>query len=127
MINRKPQLAPNWGLMIEDLMRTGMTQSDVGKAMGLDLTDRMLGFYRAGVQPTFWRGDALLNLWLAVCKKQRDAVPMLPVTRGHRVPNNREVSQAPRLAGNLPSFPPIDGASTRPAAKRGRRKVKEAA
>lgn len=116
MINRKPQQAPDWGLMIEDLISAGVSQADIGKAMGVDLTDRMLRHYRAGVQPAFHRGDAVVELWCKTAKKRRSDVPMVPFTRGHRVPTNREVSQAPRLAGNLPSFPPIQAAAAKVAA-----------
>jgi len=111
MINRKPQLAPDWGLMIEDLMRAGLTQAAIGKEMGLDLTDRMLGYYRAGVQPTFWRGDALLVVWCAKTGKRREDVPMVEVTKGHRVGRNREAANGPTMRSPLPQWPPVGAAA----------------
>lgn len=115
-MTRNPQMAPDWGLLFDDLLGAGLNQEAIGAAMGVDLTDRMLRHYRAGVQPAFHRGDAVVELWCKRCKKKRGDLPMLPVVRGHRVPTNREVSQAPRLAGNLPSFPPIQAAAAKVAA-----------
>lgn len=115
-MTKTPQMAPNWGQLFDDLLAAGISQSAIGKAMGVDLTDRMLRHYRAGVEPAFTRGDAVVELWCKTAKKKRSDVPMVPFTRGHRVPTNREVSQAPRLAGNLPSFPPIQAAAAKVAA-----------
>lgn len=102
---RAPQMAPDWGRMIEDMMRAGLKQGDIGKSMGVDLTDRMIGHYRAGVQPVYWRGEALVLLWCETVKKKREALPMLEVTRGHRVADNRAES-GPRLR-SLPQWPPL--------------------
>lgn len=118
MINRKPQQAPDWGLMIEDLISAGVSQADIGKAMGVDLTDRMLRHYRAGVQPAFHRGDAVVELWCKTRKKKRDDVPMIPITRGHRVSSNREPSTGPKVTGTLPSFPPVNSVAVKRAAQR---------
>ena len=115
-MTKTPQMAPNWGQLFDDLLAAGISQSAIGKAMGVDLTDRMLRHYRAGVEPAFTRGDAVVELWCKTAKKKRSDVPMVPFTRGHRVPTNREVSQAPRLAGNLPSFPPIQATAAKVAA-----------
>lgn len=123
MTTRNQQMVPDWGQLIDDLLSDGVTQREIAKAMGVDVNDRMLRHYRAGVQPIFHRGTAIVDLWCRTRGKTAADIVMVPFVRGHRVPNNREVSQAPRLAGDLPSFPPI---TAKPAVKRGR-KAKEAA
>jgi|PlaIllAssembly_1097288.scaffolds.fasta_scaffold00158_13 hypothetical protein len=118
---KNPQLAPDWGRIIEDMVAAGHSQADIGKAMNVDLTDRMLSHYRAGVQPTYWRGAALLALWCKVTKRKMETVYMVEVVRGHRVPNNRAESSGPRVQ-SLPQWP----AAAKPAVKRAK-KVKEPA
>lgn len=112
---RRPQLAPDWGRVIDDMVRAKLTLADIGKTMGLDLTDRMLSHYRTGVQPTYWRGAALLKLWAEVTKQPLDKVPMREVVRGHRVPENREAG-GPRVQA-LPQWPVAKKAVPRKKAK----------
>lgn len=121
----KPQLAPDWGRLIDDLVAAGHSVPDIGKAIGSEFNDRMARHYRAGVQPTYWRGAALLELWAKVMQRKLETVYMVEVVRGHRVPNNRAES-GPRVQ-SLPEWPPV--AAPKTAAKKvGRpKKVKEPA
>lgn len=121
----KPQLAPDWGRLVDDIVGAGHSVTDIGKAIGADFTDRMVRHYRAGVQPTYWRGAALLALWSKVMKRQLDAVYMIEVVRGHRVPTNRNEVPGPRLQ-ELPQWPPV--VASKPAKRVGRaKKVRDAA
>lgn len=103
---RAPQMAPDWGRMIEDMIRAGLKHADIGREMGVDLTERMVSHYRVGVQPVYWRGEALVVLWCKTLRKKREALPMLEVTRGHRVRENRSGETGPRLRA-LPEWPPL--------------------
>ncbi len=77
--------APDWPKLIDDLAAV-MSIKQVANAMGLDsLTDGMLRSYRDGVQPTYWRGAALVKFWCDTLGKKQAEVPVAPVVRGHRV------------------------------------------
>ena len=120
---RRPQLAPDWGRVIDDMVRAKLTLAEIGHAMAVDLTDRMISHYRAGVQPTYWRGAALLKLWTEKTGKTLDTVPMREVVRGHRVPNNRPDPPGPR-AQSLPDWPPCPPKSVAPLKTKAKRTKK---
>lgn len=111
-----PKMAPDWGRLLDDLLKAGLSQANIGTAMGVDLTDRMLRHYRAGVQPAFHRGDAVVVLWCATQGKKREDVPMLEVVKGHRVDSNREAANGPTMRSPLPQWPPIHASAKKTAA-----------
>jgi hypothetical protein len=106
----KPDQAPDWGSLIDDLVGTGLSQRGIADAMGLtQMTESILRSYREGVQPMWWRGDGLVRLWCDVMKRERSDIPMIPVTRGRRrgvrIVESRTADNGPRLV-NLPQWPP---------------------
>jgi hypothetical protein len=103
---KKPQTAPDWALMIEQLAATGLTPAAIGRAMSTCvLTNQMLRAYRMGVQPLHFRGEALIALWCVTLERHRDDLPMAELIRGHRVATNRQPAAAPQVI-NLPAWPP---------------------
>lgn len=116
----KRQTVPDWGEMIDALMRAGLTIRQVGDCMSVQVTERMLHHYRNGAQPLHWRGEALIGLWCRTLRRERDEVPLMDLVRGHRVDRNRETS-GPVLR-SLPAWPPCPAPSVQPL-RRGRRKV----
>lgn len=105
---RQTDLAPDWPLLLDQLTHdAGMQWTQIARAMGLSmLTESMLRSYRAGVQPMYWRGDAIVELWCQKLGKTRKELPMAPVTRGHRMQRSR-ANEEPRWQGaaNLPAWP----------------------
>lgn len=124
---RQPQKAPDWPLMIDQLVEQGSTLRDIGTAMHTCmLTNQMLRAYRAGVQPLHYRGEALVALWCEKLGKKRDDLPMALVVRGHRVQHNRELPAGPQQHAALPQWPPVLAVAKKVAAKRSK-KAKESA
>jgi len=116
---RAPQMAPDWGRIIEDILRAGLSgRREICRVIGVELTDRMISHYSAGTQPTYWRGVALLDLWSRLTKHEQAAAPMREVVRGHRVPNNRNPNGAPQMRAPLPQWPPIHQIAKEAKAKR---------
>jgi hypothetical protein len=101
---RATQTAPDWAVMIEQMVAAGLTFSDIAKATQSVLTDRMVKHYAAGVQPLYWRGEAMIVLWCKSLRADRAALPTCEIVRGHRVTQNKQVSTAPVLR-NLPQWP----------------------
>lgn len=119
-MSKREQMTPDWALMIEQLVHDGVSQAEVGFAMGYagaGLTDRMVRYYRTGTQPPHWRGEGLIGLWCRTLKRARADVPQMTLIRGHRVDVNRS-DAGPKLM-QLPKWPP--GELLKP--KIGRKKV----
>lgn len=111
-----------WGQLLDDLLAKGLTTREIGGAMGFELSTRMVEFYRRGVQPLHWRGEALLNLWCATMKKQREQAPMAAVNpdgkaRGSAMPMHK-------AAMLLPQWPVVQKVFEAP--KKRRKKVEVA-
>lgn len=105
MNRRQVDTAPDWGRLLDDLQQH-MPLRKIAEAMGLTMiTESMLRSYRAGVQPMFWRGDALVTLWCETMAIKREDVPRIPVVRGHRT-QRRLVDTSPKVI-NLPSWPAV--------------------
>jgi hypothetical protein len=98
-----PQMAPDWGRLIAEVVASGLTHADVGIRMGAVLTQRMLRHYAIGVQPLHFRGEALIVLWCERLARARTDLPMVQVQRGHRA--SRTVIAGPKLQ-SLPDWPP---------------------
>jgi hypothetical protein len=101
---RATQTAPDWAVMIEQMVAAGLTFADIAKATQSVLTDRMVKHYAAGVQPLHWRGEAMIVLWCKEMRSDRAALPTCEIVRGHRVTPSKE-NPSPVLR-NLPAWPP---------------------
>lgn len=112
----------DWAAVINQLLLRNVTPSQIGKAMSMMLTHRMINYYASGVQPTHFRGEALIAMWCDKTGKSRDNLPTCDLVRGHRVERNREPDASPRLQ-ELPQWPVAAPVAVKPV-KRGRpRKV----
>lgn len=108
---RKSHTAPDWALMIEQIVATGLNYRQIGDAASFTVTEKMIRHYKLGVQPLYWRGEAMIVLWMEATGKTREQVPTQEVHAPYRVPNN---VKAPSVVVNLPDWPPRPLAS-RPA------------
>ena len=112
----------DWAAVIDQLLRRNVTMRQIGEAMQMMLTTRMIRHYSIGVQPAHFRGEALIAMWCDKTGKSRDNLPTCDLVRGHRVERNREPDASPRLQ-ELPQWPAAAPVAVKPV-KRGRpRKV----
>lgn len=114
--------APDWPKMLDQLSEV-MPTKHIARAMGLTvLTESMLRSYRSGVQPMYWRGEALVTFWCETFSKSREEVPIAPIVRGHRA-QRRLVDTSPRVMA-LPNWAAVvPTASNGITGKRKRQKV----
>ena len=121
----KPIAANDWSAMLNELSDLGVGSRRISEAMGGEVTDRMLRVYRNGVQPTHWRGEALLALWCEMTGKNRETAPQCQVIRGHRAGSApRDTKHAEYTAGFLAAWAQIGVTQVKPKNKGGRpRKV----
>lgn len=121
--------ANDWAAMLDELASLGVGSRRISEAMGGDVTDRMLRVYRNGVQPTHWRGEALVLLWCQMTGKARETAPQCEVIRGHRAGSApRDSKHGDYSAGFLAAWAQIGVKQTAPKNKgRRSRKVKVAA
>lgn len=110
------QTAPDWAAMIQQMVDAGLTFGDIAKATQSVLTDRMVKHYAAGVQPLYWRGEAMIVLWCQAMRADRSKLPMCAIVRGHRVTPSK-VNPSPVLQ-DLPAWPPSPMPSVSPLLKR---------
>jgi len=108
----KPTQTPDWALMIERLESVSVTRSQMAEAMGAQITDRMIRFYRTGMQPAYFRGVGLVTLWT---ETTGEPVPMTELIRGHRA--SRHQDTGPRVQ-NLPAWPPSVPVAVKPVKRR---------
>lgn len=122
----KPQLANDWGQMMDELLRSGVDTAQIGREMGGNITERMIRLYRTGVQPTHWRGEALLLLWCKITGKAREKAPRCEIVHGRRADRRqRAPTGGDYSAGYLAAWAQIGVAQVKPKGKGGRpRKVK---
>lgn len=120
---RATQTAPDWAVMIEQMVGKGLTFADIAKATQSVLTDRMVKHYAAGVQPLYWRGEAMIVLWCNALKASRSDLPMCEIVRGHRVTPSKE-NPAPVLR-NLPAWPPTPAVAVAPVKRKYTRRTAE--
>ena len=119
-MKRYHQQTPDWAAMIAQMCERGLTYSDIGKATSSMLTHRMVRHYATGVQPLYWRGEQMIELWCATLKLKRENLPMADIVRGHRA-DRREHVVTPVLRGDLPQWPPADVVEVKPKRKYTRR------
>ena len=101
----------------------GLTFADIAKATQSVLTDRMVKHYAAGVQPLYWRGEAMIVLWCKSLRADRAALPMCEIVRGHRVTPSK-ANPAPVLR-SLPAWPPSPAVAVEPGKRKYTRRVVE--
>lgn len=120
MTRAQSDLAIDWHELLQQIMSTGLSLSDIGRRLGgYMISQHMLRYYKLGAQPLHWRGEAMIDLWCSTTKQTRNVLPTTTLVRGHRVQHAR----ANRIIVNLPQWPPSPQAD-KPAK---RRKNKEAA
>lgn len=71
-----PILSVDWSAVIDQLIERGLTHPEIGRAMSSVLTTRMVACYKQGVQPSHWRGEALIKFWALKTGKARESLPM---------------------------------------------------
>lgn len=94
-------MAPDWAAIINELLRNGVTIKDIGNAIHMQITHRMLLAYRQGTQPAYWRGELLVAFWAKSTGRKVEDVPKVEVIRGHRVNRNQPVD-SPRIGDIAP-------------------------
>ncbi len=115
-LRKAENLAPDWAKMIEELSNR-IPVKHIARVMGLTiLSESMLRSYRNGVQPMYWRGEALVVFWCETMNRTREQLPMIPVQRGHRSAR-RQSDTSPKVV-NLPEWPPAPQASVKPIKRR---------
>lgn len=78
------QNAPNWAAVIEQIVATGMTELQISRHPGVDVSLKAVRYLAQGRQPIFHRGDALVRIWVERTGKPREEIPLAPVERGLR-------------------------------------------
>ena len=106
----------DWPAIIDQIEAAGVSRADIGAAMDVYLTDRMVVHYRRGsVEPAWFRGIGLIALWCRIMGKAEQDVPMRDVVRGHRAA--RTVYGGPKVQ-SLPQWPPSAPVSAKPVKRR---------
>lgn len=113
----KPDMRPDWRTVF-DVLRSHYSGAEICRAMGLTmLSERMVQAYYSGDrEPLTFRGLALLRLWSARTGQPMEAVPMVPVVRGHRRAR-QPVDRSPQMQ-SLPAWPPAPQPSVRTIKRR---------
>lgn len=111
-------MVPDWGLVIEQLGGAGCGNTAIGRAMGMQVTDRMIRYYRDGMQPAWWRGQMLLELWAERLGRSISDVPMTELRRGYRAMRSH-APDGPRVQA-LPNWPPTAPVAVAPVKRRKR-------
>ena len=109
--------APDWSAMISDIHAAGLSTRQIGEACGFQITRHMLRHYDLGVQPLYWRGEAMVVLWMQATGKPREQIPTQVVCTPYRVPQG---TRPPVVNVNLPEWPPARQATEMQGKKRGR-------
>jgi hypothetical protein len=94
----------DWAAMLDELYEAGLSSAKIASETGVVQTHRAIAHYRRGVQPLYWRGKALLDLWCSELRKTPDDAPTQEIRRGQRVV--RELVVAPRVQALPQDWPP---------------------
>lgn len=78
----------DWFRLLWDLIQHGTTLRII--AARTDIAEATLRGYLAGSHPVYWRGELLVQLWCATCKRGRADLPMTEVYIAPRVVNREE-------------------------------------
>lgn len=115
-LQKAENMAPDWAKMIDELSNR-IPVKQIARVMGLTiLSESMLRSYRNGVQPMYWRGEALVVFWCKTLDRTREDLPLIPVQRGHR--SARRTADTSPKAVNLPNWPPTPQPSVKPIKRR---------
>ena len=77
--------SPDWFAIITDLIYAEIPMREISRRLDLQMSDSLLRSYRAGVQPLYVRGEALIRFWTETTGKPVAELPRKPFIRGHRV------------------------------------------
>jgi hypothetical protein len=66
----------DWFRVVTDLQRAGVPMKEVARRMDIKLSEAMLRAYRAGSEPLYVRGEALIMFWVQHTGKSREQLPM---------------------------------------------------
>lgn len=80
---------PDWFRIITDLVYAGIPMREIGRRMDVHLSEALLRSYRAGGEPAYVRGEALVLLWTETFSKTADDIPRKEFVRGHRATRSR--------------------------------------
>lgn len=112
-------MAPDWGEIINDLLRVGATTKEMSAVMGMQLTERMIRHYRTGSQPAYFRGELLIGFWCKRLSRSVEDVPRCEVVRGHRAGRGRspETPKVADVSGLTDWLKPVQKAKGKPGRK----------
>ncbi len=77
--------SPDWFVIITDLIYINIPMKEICRRMDLEMSDKLLRHYRAGGQPLYVRGEALIKFWAEHTGKSVSELPRKPYQRPHRV------------------------------------------
>lgn len=77
--------SPDWFAIITDLIYAGVPMKEIARRLDLGMSGQLLRHYRAGGQPLYVRGEALIQFWADQMGKSVLDLPRKPFVRGHRV------------------------------------------
>jgi hypothetical protein len=90
-------LAPDWFRIITDLVYVGVPVREIARRLDLKSSESLLRSYRAGVQPTYVRGEALIEFWASTLKRDKSEIPRVPWLAGHRAARRIRPGRQPAL------------------------------
>lgn len=86
----------DWSEIVFDLKRAGMSHGGICAALGNAVSESGIRSYMAGGQLAHWRGELLLELWMAKTGKCREEAPTRAAPYRH-VGARRAVQKRPTL------------------------------
>jgi len=78
----------DWFCLIWDLVQRGVNLRAI--AARTDIAEATLRGYLQGSHPPHWRGEVLIALWCATCRRSRAELPMTAVYIAPRVVGRRD-------------------------------------
>lgn len=82
--------SPDWFRVISDLIYAGVHMKQLARTMDVKMCEGLIRHYRAGGQPTYVRGEALIRMWCEVTGKSQSDLPRQPWYPPTRVRRTRE-------------------------------------
>lgn len=82
---KRQTITTDWGALLDDLAEAGVTFPQLRSAVGIDISDRMASYYRAGRQPRHWVGELMISVWCKATGNSREKVPKCELVRGRVV------------------------------------------
>ena len=81
--------SPAWFTIISDLIYAGVPMREIARRIDVAMCEKVLRHYRAGGQPTYVRGEALVRFWCETLNKQPSDLPRQPWYPPTRIRRNR--------------------------------------